>query len=135
MTDKQATFVREYLVDMNATLAVKRTGYSQRTAYSKGQRLLKNDEVRAAISAAMSERKDELSATRAQRKAFWTAVMLDTDVGMKDRLKASELLGKSKGDFTEKREVTHDMSGVYDLSRLNEQELLQLRETLAWCKR
>lgn len=130
MNDKQAMFVQEYATCLNATVSAKRAGYSERTAYAQGARLLRNAEVSAAISAVMSERADELSATRAQRKAFWTYVMLNEDAAMKDRLKASELLARSEGDFTERHEVTHDMSGAYDLTRLNEQELLQLRALL-----
>jgi phage terminase small subunit len=49
MTLKQRLFVKEYLVDLNATRAAIKAGYSQKTAYSHGQRLLKNVEVRAAI--------------------------------------------------------------------------------------
>lgn len=132
MTDKQAMFIEEYLTCLNATEAAKRAGYSERTAYSQGQRLLKNAEVQAVISAAMSERKNSLIASREQRQEFWTAVMNDSDSAMKDRLKASELLARSEGDFTARLEVT-EHSG-YDLTRLSEPELLQLRETLARCK-
>lgn len=56
LTDKQATFVREYLIDMNATQAAIRAGFSEKTAYSQGQRLLKNVEVAAAIQSAMDKR-------------------------------------------------------------------------------
>src|SRR5690606_24873160 len=45
LTPKQAAFAREYLVDLNATQAAIRAGYSEKTAYSQGQRLLKNAEV------------------------------------------------------------------------------------------
>lgn len=50
MTPKQRLFASEYLVDLNATQAAIRAGYSKRSAYSQGQRLLKNDEVSAAIT-------------------------------------------------------------------------------------
>ena len=49
MRPRQEAFVREYAIDMNATQAVIRAGYSEKTAYSQGQRLLKNVEVSAAI--------------------------------------------------------------------------------------
>lgn len=45
MTPKQEAFVQEYLIDFNATQAAVRAGYSSKTAYSIGQRLLKNVEV------------------------------------------------------------------------------------------
>lgn len=45
LTPKQFKFVQEYLIDMNATQAAIRAGYSEKTAYSQGQRLLKKGEV------------------------------------------------------------------------------------------
>ena len=48
LTDKQKRFVDEYQVDLNATAAAKRAGYSEKTAYSMGQRLLKKVEIQAA---------------------------------------------------------------------------------------
>lgn len=55
MTDKQRRFVEEYCVDFNATQAAIRAGYSEKTAYSQGARLLKNVEIQAAIEARLEE--------------------------------------------------------------------------------
>lgn len=44
--DKRARFIDEYLIDLNATQAALRSGYSPRTAYSQGSALLKVPEVR-----------------------------------------------------------------------------------------
>lgn len=46
---KQAAFVTEYLVDMNATQAAIRAGYSIKSAASQAERLLRNVEIRQAI--------------------------------------------------------------------------------------
>jgi phage terminase small subunit len=66
LTPKQAQFVREYLIDLNATQAAIRCGYSEKTAYSQGQRLLKHVEVAAAVQSAMDARAErtEISADR-----------------------------------------------------------------------
>ena len=45
LNERQRRFVEEYLIDLNATQAAIRAGYSTKTAYSQGQRLLKNVEV------------------------------------------------------------------------------------------
>ncbi|MEP6968781.1 MAG: terminase small subunit, partial [Pseudomonadota bacterium] len=45
MTPKQQAFCGEYQFDGNATQAAVRAGYSPRTAYSAGHRLLKNVEI------------------------------------------------------------------------------------------
>lgn len=42
---KRERFCQEYIVDCNATQAATRAGYSKKTAYSQGQRLLKDVEV------------------------------------------------------------------------------------------
>lgn len=66
MTPKQEAFVREYLIDLNATQAAIRAGYSAATAYSQGQRLLKDVEISAAIEKAMAERSMRTNITQDQ---------------------------------------------------------------------
>jgi len=45
ITRKKIEFINWYIKTKNATESAKRSGYSEKTAYSQGQRLLKNDEV------------------------------------------------------------------------------------------
>ena len=47
---RQELFVRHYLVDRNATQAAIRAGYSERTAASQGNHLLKNPSLRKKMS-------------------------------------------------------------------------------------
>jgi len=56
-------FAKEFVVDFNATAAAKRCGYSKKTAYSQGQRLLKNVEVQEAIRKLTEKRKERLEIT------------------------------------------------------------------------
>jgi phage terminase small subunit len=56
LTPKQQRFVEEYLVDLNATAAAERAGYSKKTAYSIGQENLNKPEIAAAVAAALAER-------------------------------------------------------------------------------
>lgn len=58
ITSKQDRFYNEYVIDFNATQAAIRAGYSKKTAYSIGQRLLKNVEIQNRIC----ELKKQLSA-------------------------------------------------------------------------
>jgi phage terminase small subunit len=53
---RQVRFVEEYLIDLNATQAAIRAGYSARTAQEQGSRLLCNVMVSPAIAAAMEAR-------------------------------------------------------------------------------
>ncbi len=57
-TPKQKKFVEEYLLDLNATQAAIRAGYSKKTAKSQGQRLLTNVDIQAQIT----KLRDKLSA-------------------------------------------------------------------------
>jgi phage terminase small subunit len=59
MTPKQEAFVREYLIDLNATAAARRAGYSARNADRIGPELLGKTCVAAAIQAAMAERAEQ----------------------------------------------------------------------------
>ena len=56
LTPKQNRFVDEYLIDLNATQAAIRAGYSAKTAHSCGPRLLANAGVAAAIALAKQAR-------------------------------------------------------------------------------
>jgi len=60
LTPKQAAFVREYLLDLNATQAAIRAGYSAKTAEQQGPRLLGNVGVSAAIMQAQAGRAERL---------------------------------------------------------------------------
>lgn len=63
LTEKQLIFAKEYLVSMNATESAKLAGYSEKTAYSQGCRLLKNVKVKAYIDYYLKERASKLDIT------------------------------------------------------------------------
>lgn len=70
LLEKRARFVEEYLVDLNATQAAIRAGYSAKTAHSQGPRLLDNVAVKAAIAEAQVKRaaRTEITADRVLRE-------------------------------------------------------------------
>ncbi len=55
LTDKQTLFANEYLQDFNRTQAAIRAGYSEKTAYAQGARLLKNAEIAEVITQRLQE--------------------------------------------------------------------------------
>lgn len=63
MTVKQKRFVDEYLIDLNATQAAIRAGYSSETAQEQGSRLLSNVMVKAKIDKALAERSKRTGVT------------------------------------------------------------------------
>lgn len=56
LTPKQSRFVDEYLVDLNATQAAVRAGYSAKTANEQGARLLAKVSIQAAVQSRMKHR-------------------------------------------------------------------------------
>lgn len=63
MNAKQARFVAEYLIDLNATQAAIRAGYAKRSAGQQADELLKNHEIAAAVSEQTQKRLDKCSLT------------------------------------------------------------------------
>lgn len=64
LTPKQARFVEEYLVDLNATQSAIRAGYSAKTAGQAGERLLRNVEIAAALQEAQAKRSERTEITQ-----------------------------------------------------------------------
>lgn len=64
LTDKQQRFVEEYLIDLNATQAAIRAGYSEKTAHSIGHENLNKPEIQEAIQIAMDERSKRTEITQ-----------------------------------------------------------------------
>ena len=64
ITPKQQRFADEYLIDLNATQAAIRAGYSERSAEQQGNRLLGNDKVAAYIAEAQADRSERTDITQ-----------------------------------------------------------------------
>jgi phage terminase small subunit len=132
LNHKQKQFYKEWLIDANATQAAIRAGYSKKTAYSQGQRLLKNVEGQKYLAELMAEKESELIASQDEVLKYLTSVMRgksqSTEIVVegigdgcseartvlkepseKERLKAAELLGRRYGLYTDKIETDVDM--------------------------
>ena len=79
---KQERFCEEYLVDLNATQAAIRAGYSKKTAKSQGSRLLTKADVSARVGELKAERvkRTEITADRVLRELARVAFVDPTDV-------------------------------------------------------
>ena len=64
LNEMQKRFVDEYIIDLNATQAAIRAGYSEKTAYSQGQRLLKNVEIQTLIQQRKEDRSERTEITQ-----------------------------------------------------------------------
>ncbi len=63
-TPRQARFVDEYLIDLNATQAAIRAGYSAKNADKIGPELLGKSRVSAAIAEAQAKRSERVSVSQ-----------------------------------------------------------------------
>lgn len=106
LTERQRRFCEAYAANGgNATDAADRAGFKQ--PRQQGARQLTKVVILRALEALRQERTTTAIATREERQAFWTAMMRGEEPGEpKDRLKASELLGKSQADFLDRHEHT-----------------------------
>lgn len=107
LTPKQELFIKEYLVDLNATQAAIRAGYSEKTAKVIGHENLTKPDIRARI--------DELQNQRAEKvelDAEWVLRNLQTVVE-----RSLQAVPVTKWDYEEKKlletgEYTFDSSGA-----------------------
>jgi phage terminase small subunit len=119
MTPKQQRFVDEYLVDLNATQAAIRAGYSAKTANVIGHENLTKPDIAEAVMAAMRE--------RAQRIEISQDYVLQSIVDTVERckqpavfnaagvLKGAELIGKHFGMFKERVALENPDGGPLEI--------------------
>ena len=132
LTAKQQRFCDEYLIDLNATQAAIRAGYSEKNARNIACENLTKPNIKQYIDERMAKKESELIADQDEVLKYLTSVLRGESqsevivvegTGMgesearalqkapdeKERLKAAELLGKRYGLYTEKVEQQMDM--------------------------
>lgn len=128
LTAKQQRFCDEYLIDMNATKAAIRAGYSEKTASVIATENLRKPNIAEYIEERMAEKEAELIADQDEVMKYLSSVLrgyskssvlardangadqvIEKPPDEKERLKAAELLGKAHMLFTEKVQQDIDM--------------------------
>lgn len=99
LTDRQELFCQLYASNPNATAAATEAGYSRKTAYAQGHRLLKNAEIIKRIRALQLESAKDRIAGIVEVQTTWTDLLRDKEAPTSARLKAGELLVKSGAGF------------------------------------
>ena len=120
MNARQSRFVDEYCIDLNATQAAIRAGYSTRTAYSIGDENLKKPEIKTAIEQRLEQIRTANTASAQEVEEYLTRVLrgessseivviegegngcstarrMDKSPDERERLKAAEILAKRHG--------------------------------------
>ena len=108
LTPKQQLFVDEYLIDLNATQAAIRAGYSLKTAEQQGFQLLKKTSVSEAIEQAQQERQKRTLVTQDDviRGLLTEAEWQGEGSSHSARVSAWAHLGKHLNMFTDKIDHT-----------------------------
>jgi phage terminase small subunit len=132
MTAKQMRFCDEYLIDLNATQAAIRAGYSEKNARNIASENMAKPNIKAYIDQRMAEKESKLIADQNEILKYLTSVMrgesqseivvvesigdftteartMQKAPDEKERLRAAELLGKRYGLYKENVEQTVDM--------------------------
>lgn len=101
MNLRQKLFCEYYLGECagNAEQAAIKAGYSVKSARTGGNKLLQNAQIQQYIAQKSSKIATDNIASIQEIQTFWTRIMQDEDEPTKNRLRASELLGKAKGIF------------------------------------
>lgn len=100
----------------NATQAAIDAGYSPRSAGTTGYRLLKDADVQREIDRQQRARSKAAIMSREEMQQLFSGTARDTKLSIRDRLTAAQLLGKTRGDFSEKLEVKGDLT-LHELVR------------------
>ena len=118
LTPKQQRFVEEYLIDLNATQAAIRAGYSEKTAQEIGSENLSKPMVAKAIAEAQEKlsNKAQVTVEMVVQGLLDEAKDLSEGSTQSARVSAWAHLGKHLGMFKDKIEHTGKDSGPIDLS-------------------
>lgn len=141
LTSQQLQFVASYAATGSGTQAAIAAGYAPSNATSAASKLLRNPRVRDAITElgrepSVAEAAVQAIASRgqiadvAEAQAFLTAVMRgdlpDERIGLRDRIRATELLIRTRGGFLDRI----DVHGLERIRELSDEELERLAAQL-----
>ena len=135
LTDKQKRFVEDYLVDLNATQAAVRAGYSAKTAEQQAYQLLQKTSVSEAIAAAQAARSERTELTQdwvldrlreVTERCMQHKAVLDHEgnpmgeykFNASGANKSIELIGRHLGTFKDNLKVKLEISHEDTLSEL-----------------
>lgn len=133
LTIKQKKFADEYIISGNATQAAIKAGYSKKTARFTGAENLTKPNIKFYIDERMKKLEEEAIADQTEVLKYLTRVLRDEEkeevlvnvgnfeqeiqsmkVSTKDKIKAAELLGKRYGSWTDKVDLSSDLTLIFE---------------------
>ena len=133
LTIKQKKFADEYIKTGNATQSAINAGYSKKTAQQMGAENLLKPVIKSYIDKRMKELEEEAIADQAEILKYLTRIIRDEEreevlvnvgnfeqeiqtmkVATKDKIKAAELIGKRYGSWTDKVDLSSDLTLIFE---------------------
>ncbi len=131
LTIKQKKFADEYIISGNASEAALKAGYKNEVS---GRENLQKPTIKNYIDERMKELEQEAIANQSEVLKFLTSIMrgeqteqtlisdgseqgqriTNIEVSAKDRIKAAELLGKRYGSWTDKVDLSSDLTLIFE---------------------
>lgn len=113
LTTKELAFRTARMSGKNATEAAKAAGYKNPNKHA--YRVDKKPAIRSFVEAKQQLAEQRAIADFNERQEFWSQTMRDKKIDLSDRHKASELLGKSQGDFIDRLKIEGDQQALLGL--------------------
>ena len=113
-------FCKEYLIDLNATQAAIRAGYSEKTASETGSENLRKPRIVEKIQELMSKRAQKVEiSSETVLNGILDVIDRNKEIDDKTVLKGYELLGKHLKLFTDKVEHSgeQEVKVIFDIPR------------------
>lgn len=126
-------FADEYIKTGNVYQSAINAGYSENYARTNAYKLLEKDSIKSYINERMKKLEEEAIADQAEVLKYLTRVLRDEEredvlvnignyeqeiqsmkVSAKDRIKAAELLGKRYGSWTDKVDLSSDLTLIFE---------------------
>ena len=133
LTIKQKKFADEYIISGNATQAAIKAGYSGNYAKAQSSKLLENVGIKSYIDERLKKLEEEAIADQTEVLKYLTRVLRDEEreevlvnvgnfeqeiqsmkVSTKDKIRAAELLGKRYGSWTDKVDLSSDLTLIFE---------------------
>ena len=133
LNDKQELFVQHYILTRNASEAAKAAGYSERSAYNQGYRLLQDEVIQQRIYDAEQEMTTDVNVISELENQYSYA---KGHGHTNSAIKALEILSRVRGNKTNEEDILNIKKIVTDIQSamkiIGKTEMKKLMKTCEW---
>jgi len=133
LNEKQESFIQHYVLTRNATEAAKAAGYSSKSAYNQGYRLLQDEEIQQRIYDAEQEMTTDVNVISELENQYSYA---KGHGHTNSAIKALEILSRVRGNKTSDEDVLNTDKIIYDIQTamkvIGKKEMQKLMKTCEW---